>query len=589
VAKVFISSTARDLSEYREMACQSVRDAHHEPLNMEGYYDLQGTPQQIDRARVESADILIGILGNFYGECPTEDNPDRLSFTELEYRDAYAAGIEMIYFQPRMVDSTVGSTGDNARKLERFKNLVRKRHILKLVEDRNDLGRQVLLALQEYDKISNSDVYVCSSDNGIESDWGRSLAKDLADRLTRRLKRPVQVVDSSQTRPRRMPPKLLRRIGCCVAIASDEFWGCERCRQEIGAFQGGDQDLHRLKLVTRLDRPSAQTPAEFSRHRPYSFPGPEFQTAYEQAVDDLASEIMEDLVERFGAESSHKATAYLADVATGLTEKRADLCRILRQEGYKVIPRLRPPAELGPFRTVVRQDIQGADLFIQILDADSGGSVENMPDGWIAEIARLGDEACAARTNNGPAKRPDCFTWIRPGIDPLKLDPPIREAISLKRVNQDDFSDFKSKFTESGRGASAPVGTGQSFNDRYYVYITAVGDDVSELALLKSALEQRLDVLPQPAYPRLAERYLGKCHALVLAYRRAPEEEVMIQAFDYHARLKDVRRSVPIVVRHYNPPDKRRLELGLGIVEIGRELADTDLYVKVEELIKSRI
>lgn len=88
MAKIYVSSTYQDLQEYREKVRIVLRRMGHEDISMEYYVVEEQRPIDKCMADVAACEVYVGIFAWRYGWIPLEDNPKRLSITELEYRKA---------------------------------------------------------------------------------------------------------------------------------------------------------------------------------------------------------------------------------------------------------------------------------------------------------------------------------------------------------------------------------------------------------------------------------------------------------------------------------------------------------------------
>lgn len=95
VKKVFLSSTARDLAEYREAAAKAI-DAFegYKCVKMEDFTATDMQAADYCRDRVLECDVYIGILAYNYGSSPANDPR---SYTEIEY-DAAADRMPRLIF-----------------------------------------------------------------------------------------------------------------------------------------------------------------------------------------------------------------------------------------------------------------------------------------------------------------------------------------------------------------------------------------------------------------------------------------------------------------------------------------------------------
>jgi len=98
MAKVYVSSTFRDLKECREKLRLLLRRMGHEDVAMEYYVAGEQRPVGKCLADVEACDLYVGLFAWRYGHVPAENNPGRLSVTEMEYRRARESGKTCLVF-----------------------------------------------------------------------------------------------------------------------------------------------------------------------------------------------------------------------------------------------------------------------------------------------------------------------------------------------------------------------------------------------------------------------------------------------------------------------------------------------------------
>jgi len=94
--QVFLSSTARDLTAYRDAAYQAIEglDGFH-CCRMEDFGARAISADQFCREQVEKCDLVVAIVGHLYGSCPRND---ARSFTMIEYEAAVAAQKPILVF-----------------------------------------------------------------------------------------------------------------------------------------------------------------------------------------------------------------------------------------------------------------------------------------------------------------------------------------------------------------------------------------------------------------------------------------------------------------------------------------------------------
>ena len=68
---VFLSSTAKDLHDYREAAYRAISalDGYH-CIRMEDFGARDAASDDFCRQKVAECDVFVGILGHCYGSCP---------------------------------------------------------------------------------------------------------------------------------------------------------------------------------------------------------------------------------------------------------------------------------------------------------------------------------------------------------------------------------------------------------------------------------------------------------------------------------------------------------------------------------------
>jgi hypothetical protein len=147
--KIFISSTGKDLAEYREVAISACLQASMSPIAMEAFLPDPKYPAEICRFWVGQADIFLGIIAHRYGHIP---DGSEISLTEMEYDRALELNIPIYLFvmndkhpwPPSEIDK-----GEAARCLERFKARLLKRHTVRSLKDLDDFGQTVSTLLTQ--------------------------------------------------------------------------------------------------------------------------------------------------------------------------------------------------------------------------------------------------------------------------------------------------------------------------------------------------------------------------------------------------------------------------------------------------------
>jgi HAMP domain-containing protein len=94
--KVFLSSTSRDLQAYRDAVRKAIAGLDgFEVVGMEDFSARDAAPKAFCVRLVGESDVLVGLLGHYYGSCPPLETT---SFSEIEYRTARDAGRPRLMF-----------------------------------------------------------------------------------------------------------------------------------------------------------------------------------------------------------------------------------------------------------------------------------------------------------------------------------------------------------------------------------------------------------------------------------------------------------------------------------------------------------
>ena len=150
---VMVSSTSKDLLEHRQAVMDAVRRMQMYPIVMEDL-DAHPTHDAISASlkMVNDADIYIGIFGTRYGYVPNDArNPQSISITEMEYRQAEARGIPTLIFlmddEHPVIARNVESNPQNIEKLNKLKAEFLNKKIVNFFKSPEDLRSDVISSL----------------------------------------------------------------------------------------------------------------------------------------------------------------------------------------------------------------------------------------------------------------------------------------------------------------------------------------------------------------------------------------------------------------------------------------------------------
>ncbi len=143
--KVFLSSTFLDLVEYREAAIHACRRVGLIPVYMEDFPPDPRDAIAFCKAKVEEADLFLGVYAHRYGYIP---DGSEVSITEMEYNWAIERNLPTHLF---VIDpdhpwpASKMDKGKNSERLDLFKEKIGKKHTWKKFQDVGTFKEDVLL------------------------------------------------------------------------------------------------------------------------------------------------------------------------------------------------------------------------------------------------------------------------------------------------------------------------------------------------------------------------------------------------------------------------------------------------------------
>lgn len=152
--KVYISSTLRDLRDYRAAVDAALRRMGHDVLGMEQYVAEGTTPLEKCLRDVAASDVYVVIVGWRYGFVPTDVtlNPRARSITELEYQQALVSGKDVLAFildpeapwSPGEIDALAPGGGAD---IVRFRSELGSAHLSGMFRTPDNLASQAAAAV----------------------------------------------------------------------------------------------------------------------------------------------------------------------------------------------------------------------------------------------------------------------------------------------------------------------------------------------------------------------------------------------------------------------------------------------------------
>ena len=150
MAKIYISSTYTDLKDCRESVYRTLRQLGHDVIAMEDYVATDNRPLDKCLADVGTCDLYIGIFAWRYGYIPENDNTEKRSVTEFEYRHAGSTNIPRLIFllqEDAPWPRSHMERGDGAERIETLRSELAKEHTLSFFSNHEELARLVAVAV----------------------------------------------------------------------------------------------------------------------------------------------------------------------------------------------------------------------------------------------------------------------------------------------------------------------------------------------------------------------------------------------------------------------------------------------------------
>ena len=151
MANVFISSTYKDLKDYRKRVSESIRKMGHTDIAMEYYGAEDKRPLEKCLEDVAACSLYIGIFAWRYGHVPPKHE---YSITELEYRKARECNNPCLIFLLRD-DASWPMTLveiESFAKIDALRNELSKNHLPAFFSSIDELGECVVEAIHIWDK-----------------------------------------------------------------------------------------------------------------------------------------------------------------------------------------------------------------------------------------------------------------------------------------------------------------------------------------------------------------------------------------------------------------------------------------------------
>ena len=157
MSKIYISSTFNDLADHRTAVIRALRQMNKIVVAMEDYTASDERPFDRCLADVAACDVYVGIFAHCYGFIPIANNPDRLSITELELRQAEVLGKQKFIF---LVDETARwsplnmdvhtKQGDSGTRVAELRDRLSHTTMVRFFDGPDDLATSVTTAVARW-------------------------------------------------------------------------------------------------------------------------------------------------------------------------------------------------------------------------------------------------------------------------------------------------------------------------------------------------------------------------------------------------------------------------------------------------------
>ncbi len=149
---VFLSSTGRDLTAYRDAAYEAIEglDGYH-CIRMEDFGARNSDAEAFDQAAVDECDVFVGILGHCYGSCPEGTEQ---SYTEREYEAAIAANLPRLMFlapEDFPLPASLIEADEKRVRQHAFRERVSAERIRDTFKSPDDLATRVVSAIRNWE------------------------------------------------------------------------------------------------------------------------------------------------------------------------------------------------------------------------------------------------------------------------------------------------------------------------------------------------------------------------------------------------------------------------------------------------------
>jgi hypothetical protein len=148
--KVYVSSTSKDLHEFRAGVIRTVLDLEHHPVAMENYGARTDTPVEKCLNDVRSCDLYVLLVAYRYGLVPQGYDH---SITDLEYQESVKSEkLRLVFVVPDEAPWPQANVDDDKTRIRAFRDHILNNNTAAFFGDESGLVKEVATAIANYER-----------------------------------------------------------------------------------------------------------------------------------------------------------------------------------------------------------------------------------------------------------------------------------------------------------------------------------------------------------------------------------------------------------------------------------------------------
>ena len=197
---MFVSSTYKDLADFRMSVAKAVRQLGGTDISMENFGARDERPKDVCLNLISTqSDVFVGIYAHRYGYIP---DGEVVSITEAEYDAASTANIPRLIYLVDDATPWVPANVDRraaGAKLRKFKNRLKANHICEFFSTKDDLATKVAADLGRHLSKLTSNRDKSPPADKVDPDREARLIRDLKSSNSYEVKRSILALSETQS------------------------------------------------------------------------------------------------------------------------------------------------------------------------------------------------------------------------------------------------------------------------------------------------------------------------------------------------------------------------------------------------------